>query len=589
MVDKFKKSSLRLEKAQKKWDKAIRKIPNKKQKSKLKFEEEMAQGNGKNISKTIQSNSKNKKKYYEKEKPKSKLDFHKGDTKTYSSYCGLKKLKFEEKKQHSKLTQGVKAVPQKKLKESIHKEISKTENDNVGVKAVHNTEQFAEFVVKKLQSTYYDQKLRPYKNFEKAKKNLVKAQVNHAFNKSMVENPQLGSNPFSKWKQRQNIKKEYIKVRKIGTAIPQTVIKNTVEKTAVLVENVAVEVVKNPKNLLILIFVLFLVVVGGMFSSCSAMLQGGVNAIVGTSYNSEDEDIITVEQNYRKLEKGLQEEINNIPDNYSGYDEYRYYLDEIGHNPHELASYLTALLKYYKPNEVQGELQQIFKLQYKLKLESRVEIRYRTETMTDSEGNTYTVEVPYNYYILNVTLINTSIKEIAKTLLTDEQFELFKVYVEMKGNKPNIFNDIYSENDTGQDMEYKVSVHNLTDAQFGAMLAEAEKYLGYPYVWGGSSPQTSFDCSGFVCWVINQSGVGNIPRTTATGIYNQTTPIPKSEAKPGDIIFFSGTYNSVGAVSHVGIYVGDGMMIHCGNPIGYANINSVYWQEHFYGFGRLNY
>ncbi|WP_313523812.1 C40 family peptidase [Anaerotignum sp.] len=597
MEDKLKKSRLKLEKAEERLDKAAEKIPKKKQrqiykkgrsaeKSKLQFEEEVTGGgsNGELAPESIQGNPKPKKKYYEKEKPKSKLNLEESIPKPSDKLMN-------KPNPHSKLTQAVKTAPQKTLKESIHKEISKTEDENVGVKTAHSTEQSAEFVGRKLQSAYHHQKLKPYKNLEKAERNLEKAQVNHTFNKAMAENPQAGSNPLSKWKQKHNIKKQYAKARKAGTATHKTAttVKNTVKKGADAVGKVVVSAVKNPKVLLIAgVILLVLVVVGGMFSSCSVMLQGGLNSIVGTSYNSEDEDIVEVEGDYKALEKALQEEIDNIESDYPDYDEYRYHLDEIGHNAHELASYLTALLTYYKPSEVQGELQQIFNLQYELELERIVEIRYRTETRTDSEGNSYTVEVPYEYYILNVTLTNTPMKDIAKTLLIAEQFKLFQVYLEMKGNKPDIFGDKYSEDDSGQDTDYQVPPHYLTDAQFGAMLAEAEKYLGYPYVWGGSNPQTSFDCSGFVCWVINQSGVGNIPRTTATGIYNQTTPIPQSEAKPGDIIFFEGTYDSAGAVSHVGIYVGDGMMLHCGNPIGYANVSSGYWQDHLYGYGRIN-
>lgn len=563
MEGKLKKSRLNLTKAEERRDKAAEQIPKKKQK-----------------------------RLYEKEKPKSKLDF------TESKLKPSDKL-MDKPKPQSNVVRNIEQAPQRKLAEALHKEISKEEDDNVGVKSAHKTEQSAEVVGKKLHNYYHKQQMKPYKELEKAEHKLHKAQVNYSYNKAVSENPQAYSNPISKWKQKHNIKKEYAKARKAGTTTKNTAstLKATAKKGADAVSKVVASVAKNPKVLLFIgIFLLVAIIFGGMFSSCSVMLQGGLNSIVGTSYNSEDEDIVEVDGDYKDLEKELQEKVDNIERDYPNYDEYRYNLDEIGHNSHELASYLTALLTYYKANEVQGELNKIFDLQYKLTLTPKTEIRYRTETRTgsytDSEGNshsyTYTVEVPYEYHILNVTLTNKPIEKIAEELLTEEQLKLFKVYLETKGNKPNVFGDIYSETDSSQDLEYKVPSHHLTDVEFGKMLKEAEKYLGYPYVWGGSSPSTSFDCSGFVCWVINNSGVGNIPRTTATGIYNQTTRVPKNEAKAGDIIFFEGTYASSGAVSHVGIYVGDGMMIHCGNPIGYANINSKYWSEHFYAFGRLN-
>ncbi len=563
MGDKLKKSRLKLTKAEERRDKAAEQIPKKKQK-----------------------------RLYEKEKPKSKLDF------TESRPKPSDKL-MDKPKPQSNMMRNIKKAPQRKVAETLHNQISKVEDDNVGVKSAHSMEKSVEFVGRRIQNYHHKQKLKPYKEFEKAENKLHKARINYSYNKSVAENPQAYSNPFSKWKQKQNIKKEYVKARKAGKSTKNTfsTLKATAKKGAESVSNMVVAIAKNPKVLLIaLVIFLFIIVVGGIFSSFSVMIQGGLTSIVGTSYTSEDEDIVEVDNNYKDLEKDLQNRIDNIERNYPNYDEYRYNLDEIGHNSHELASYLTALLIYYKPNEVQGELDKIFDLQYKLTLTPKKEIRYRTETRTgsytDSKGNshsyTYTVQVPYEYHILNVSLKNTAIKEVAEKLLTAEQFKMFKVYFENKGNKPNVFGDIYSETDGSQKTDYKVPSHHLTDVQFGKMLKEAEKYLGYPYVWGGSSPSTSFDCSGFVCWVINNSGIGNIPRTTATGIYNQTTRIPKSEAKAGDLIFFEGTYDSAGAVSHIGIYVGDGMMIHCGNPIGYANINSKYWSEHFYAFGRLN-
>jgi len=570
MEGKLNKSRLKLEKAELERDKALEKVLKKKKKRKM------------------------QRKLFEKEKPKSKIDF--GENKPKPSDKLMDKLNpsdimVDMAKPQSTIMRKIKNAPQRAVAGSIHKEISESGDDNVGVKAAHNTEQSAEFMGRKLKSAYENQKLKPYKTLAKSEKKLQKSQVNYTYNKVMAENPQLGSNPFSKWQQKKNIKKQYTNARKAGTATHNTVstIKSIAKKGVDTIAAIAANAVKNPKILIIIAcFLLIIIICGGLFSSCSVMIQGGLNSIVGTSYNAEDEDIVEVDNDYKALEKELQKKIDNIESDYPGYDAYRYHLDEIGHNAHELASYLTALLTYYKPSEVQSELDKIFDLQYKLTITKTVEIRYRSKKRTDSEGNSHTVQVPYKYHILNITLTNTAIKDVIEKLLTAEQLALFKVYLEMKGNKPNVFGDRYSESDGNQDLEYQVPAHNLTDVEFGKMLKEAEKYLGYPYVWGGSSPSTSFDCSGFVCWVINQSGVGNIPRTTATGIYNQTTRIPKSEAKAGDIIFFDGTYDSAGAVSHVGIYVGDGMMLHCGNPIGYANVNNGYWQDHFYAFGRLN-
>ena len=278
-------------------------------------------------------------------------------------------------------------------------------------------------------------------------------------------------------------------------------------------------------------------------------------------------------------------------------------MDEIGHNPYELTSYLIAKLRTYTRADVQGELRALFEAQYKLTLTEEMEIRYRTETRTGTTTSTdpetgetttedyeYEVEVPYEYYILNVTLQNRTLPFVVNSLLTAEQKEIYDITLELKGNKPYLWDDIYlgggGSYDPGSD--YTIPGEALSDPAFAALITEAEKYLGYPYVWGGSSPSTSFDCSGFVCWVYTASGVHSLPRTTAQGIFNQCSYVSSSDAKPGDIIFFTGTYASGSPVSHVGIYVGNGMMIHCGDPIKYASINTDYWQSHFYAFGRLN-
>ena len=287
-----------------------------------------------------------------------------------------------------------------------------------------------------------------------------------------------------------------------------------------------------------------------------------------------------------QLEQELERRMANIESEFPGYDEYQYDVDTIGHDPNELISYLTAKFNAFTPAQVQAELEALFNQQYTLTTREEVQIRYRTVTWTDEEGNEHESEEAYEYYILHVTLRNHSLGRVAVENLTEDEKGRYAAILELKGNKPYLFGDnIYANPSEGE--HYEIPGEALSDPSFAALITEAEKYLGYPYVWGGSNPSTSFDCSGFVCWVFTNSGVHNLPRTTAQGIYNQCAIISSSEAKPGDIIFFTGTYDSAGPVSHVGIYVGDGMMIHCGSPIQYANINTSYWQQHFYAFGRL--
>ena len=334
---------------------------------------------------------------------------------------------------------------------------------------------------------------------------------------------------------------------------------------------------------------LFIVLLSGL-SSCAAMFQSTTTSVVGSSYLSTDEDILAVEQAYQDMEADLQSRVDNIESEYPGYDEYVYELAEIGHNPYTLASYLTAKLYDYTPETAQAELETLFAAQYQLTTAERVETRTREETTTDPEtGETITEEVEYEYKVLTVTLTNTDISLLAAQLLTEEQKAFFDLYQSTKGNRPELFGSEYNPaiGTGGAYQDYDIPPEALEDETFAAMIAEAEKYLGWPYVWGGSSPSTSFDCSGFVCWVINQSGADNIGRTTAQGIFDACAKIAPSEAKPGDIVFFTGTYNSGSAVSHVGIYVGNNVMIHCGDPISYADLGSSYWQQHFYAFGRL--
>jgi cell wall-associated NlpC family hydrolase len=421
------------------------------------------------------------------------------------------------------------------------------------------------------------------------------------YKKSLKSNPQSSSNPISRWQQKQSIKKEYLAAR-YGKGTKSTKntaqnIKKAATKTKQATEKITQFVARHGKSIFILLALsAVLLVLMWAVSSCSIMFEGSLNSFVGTSYTSEDEDIIGVDDDYTQLEQALQGQISNIEQDYPGYDEYQYYLDEIGHNPFTLASYLTAKLQVYTRAEAQVELTTLFNQQYTLTTQEEIEVRYRTETRTDTwtddEGNThtdtYTVKVPYDYYILHVTLKNKDISILAPSNLTNEQYEMFGIYMETQGNKEYLFEGNIYVPSKGEYTDYDIPPNALTDPDFAALIQEAEEYLGYPYVWGGSSPSTSFDCSGFVCWVLKQSGVYNIGRTTAQGIFNECAIIPPNEARPGDIIFFTGTYASSGAVSHVGIYVGEGMMIHCGNPIQYASVNTTYWTQHFYAYGRLN-
>ena len=423
-----------------------------------------------------------------------------------------------------------------------------------------------------------------------------------------------GSNAFSRWRQKSEIKKEYAAAKAgkstgaaasgaaSGSAATAKNAGKAAKETKKVSERVGEFVSKHWHGLLIGGGILLVVMmISGMMGSCSVMFQGGSDVVVETSFTAEDEDILGVEADYCALEAALQARINNIASEFPGYDEINITQDQIGHNPYELASYLTVVFENYTRSQVQGTLQQIFAAQYELTFDSVVETRYRTETKTRTvtrtdpetgetyeEEEEYEEEVPYDYYILNVTLDNKGLANILLSAgLTDDQMMRYGLLMQTLGNKPEIFGDNPYAIAIQDVLHYDIPGEALTDEKFRKMITEAEKYLGYPYVWGGSSPSTSFDCSGFVSWVINHCGNGwNVGRLTADGLKNICAIIPRSEAKPGDLIFFQGTYNTTGA-SHVAIYVGNGMMIHCGNPIQYASIDTAYWQAHFYCFGRL--
>ena len=529
---------------------------------------------------------------------------------------GSKKLKSEQevKAKKNAAASGKKGGKPKKpgnlaadaLSAKAHQSVRNADQDNnSGVEAAHFTEGSAEGAARAGSRFQYGRKLRQYKKLERLEKKANKDAVDSIFAERMKSDPQAGSNLFSRWRQKQAIKKEYA-AAKAGAAAAENTVAGTAKAaqgTASMTEK-AFQFVQSHSHIIIGIAAvgLLVLVIAGSVSSCSVLINGGGNVVLGTSYTAEDEDLKGVETDYTKLEDKLRKQIDRIETDHPGYDEYRYNLAEIGHNPYELASLLTVEFENYTRSQVQARLQSIFEAQYELKLVEKVEIRTRKETRVGysynpitGTGHTYTyqVTVQYEYKILNVTLLNRGVDYVARNSgLTDDQLQRYEVTLDCRGNRDDLFAGIAfatpdGAGSSGEYQDYDIPGEALTDEKFRKMITEAEKYLGYPYVWGGSSPSTSFDCSGFVSWVINHCGNGwNVGRQTANGLMGKCDIIPKSEAKPGDLIFFQKTYNTSGA-SHVGIYVGNGMMIHCGNPISYASIETNYWRQHYYCMGRI--
>ena len=464
------------------------------------------------------------------------------------------------------------------LANKAHSKVSEVEHDNSAVEGTHKAEQKAETLVRySARTTNYirqNRKAAPYKRAQRLRFKAEKAEIKAAYQKTLAENPELKKSVLKKFRQKQQIKKKYQQMKRAEQNAKTA--KKTAKAAVKATEKIAKFIWRHKKVFaVILIIALVVCWLAAIISSCSVMGTSGINSIMTSSYFAEDEDIYMAEGYYAGLEADLQSEIDNIETDYSGYDEYNYSLAQIGHNPYELISYLTAKYECFTFADIETELDTLFEQQYILTLTEEI------ETRIDDEGN------EYDYYILNVELVNNNLNMLANTNLTDDQRELYGIYLETKGNRDYLFaDDIYSN--VVAPPSYTIPGEALSDATFRTLITEAERYLGYPYVWGGSSPSTSFDCSGFVCWVFKNSGVYPLERTTAQGIFNQCAVVSRADAKPGDIIFFTGTYNAGEPVTHVGIYVGDGMMIHCGNPIQYASIDSSYWSSHFYAFGRLN-
>ena len=481
---------------------------------------------------------------------------------------------------------------------TVRDAVGRSDNDsegNSGADALQSGESTVRNTGNIVNNRHYSHKLKQYDKAARLERKSDSANVEALYQRERHNDPSPSSNPISKWRQKQELKKRYMEAKASGKAGASGAAKGgkrAAEGTKSLVDKGIEFVKEHPKAILIAgVLGLLVMLIAGMFSSCTAMFAGSGNAVLGTSYTAEDADILGADADYSALETALDNQISNIESTHPGYDEYRYDLAEIGHNPYELASYLTVLFEDYTRAEVQSTLQSLFAQQYTLTLTPEVEVRYRTETRTDSEGNDYDVEVPYNYHILNVKLTNKGLGAVIRASgLTTEQSDRYDVLMTTSGNRSELFGeDVYGVSG-GEYTDYDIPGEALTDERFRRMITEAEKYLGMPYVWGGSSPSTSFDCSGFVSWVINHSGNGwSVGRLGAKGLKGICDIIPPDQAKPGDLIFFHHTYDAPDPsdATHVGIYVGDGMMIHCGNPISYASTESRYWKDHFLCFGRI--
>ena len=506
-------------------------------------------------------------------------------------------LRFEEvdkKKPPSKLTHAVQDAPANLVLSQVHREVRQSEDDNVGVEAAHKVEQAVESGGRLVQSAHRAHQLKPYRAAIRAEKKLERANLDALQKKAEIDSPT--SNPVSKWQQKQAIKKQYAAAKHNQAA--QTTAK-AAENTAKAAKKAAEKAEKAGKYVwehrrgfaiaaAILLMLAFLL--NGL-SSCSVMMDGVGSGIAASTYPSQDADMLSAEAQYCAMEAELQRYLDTYESTHD-YDEYHFDLDTIEHDPYVLISMITALHQgEWTLDEVQGTLQMLFDRQYILTEDVVVETRYRTETdtWTDADGNTHTdtYQVPYDYYICTVTLENFNLSHVPVYIMSEEQLGMYATYMATLGNRPDLFpgSGYIGKYVEGSYTDYDIPPEALDDEVFASIIKEAEKYLGYPYVWGGSSPSTSFDCSGFVSWVINHSG-WDVGRLGAQGLCNICTPVSSANVKPGDLVFFTGTYDTPG-VSHVGIYVGNNMMIHCGDPISYANLNSSYWQSHFYRYGRL--
>ena len=539
-----------------------------------------------------------KERVFDDEKGKAKTRLHFEDEIKLPK--GQSKLKFETEKSVRKVGDTLAA--------SIHGKMYEVEQDNSAVEAAHRTELVAESAIRHYSHHRQSQANKPFEKVSKLEHEANVADTKLHYEKTQQEHPEMKKqrSDMNKHYQKQNIKKEYAAARKFGSQSAAAATKSTGKKTGEKAAEKIKEFVAKNKSVFIWVGVglILLVMLTAGISSCSAMLSSSGTSIISSSYLSEDDAMLGAEEQYLQMEAELQDKLDNFESYYPGYDEYNFDLDDIEHDPYVLVSILSALHEAeFTLNEIQGTLQMLFDKQYILTTEEIVEVRYRTETRvgsyTTTDPNTgattvhyytYQVQVPYNYYIINVTLENFNLSHVPVYIMSQDQLSMYATYMSVVGNREDLFpnSEYVDKYITDPPDEYTVNSAYLADETFATLIEEAEKYLNYPYVWGGSNPSTSFDCSGFVSYVLTNSGLVNTGRLGAQGLYNVCTPVSRANAKPGDLIFFTGTYDTPG-VSHVGIYVGDGVMLHCGDPIQYSSINTSYWQSHFYSFGRPHY
>ena len=521
---------------------------------------------------------------------------------TFDKPAGKTKVRlyFEEvdKKKPSKFTHTVRDAPGNAALMQFHREIQQSENENVGVEAAHKSEEAAETGGRLVRGAHRSHKLKPYRESAKAENRLDRANLGYLQKKAARDDPQPSGNPLAHWRQKRAVKKQYAAAKRAGqfTGSAGKAAENTAKagKTAARESKRAAAFVGRHRNGFLIAAGVFLVLVLllNVLSSSSVLLEGALSGVTASTYPSTDGAMLGAEAAYAKMETDLQNEIDHYEQRHGGYDEYHYSLDKIGHDPYVLVSILTAWHGgEWTLDEVRNILSALFSKEYQLTQTVETETRYRTETdtVTNPDGTTHAEarQVPYTYTVCNVKLHNEDLSHLPISIMNEDQVGVYSIYMSTLGNRPDLFpTSAYPNASTvKKPTEYDIPPEEMTDARFAAMMTEAQKYIGYPYVWGGSSPKTSFDCSGYVSWVINHSG-WNVGRLGAQGLCDICTPVSPAEPKPGDLVFFEHTYDTDG-VSHVGIYVGNGMMLAAGDPIGYSNLNTSYWQSHFYTFARL--
>ena len=495
---------------------------------------------------------------------------------------------------------------------AAHREVDQYEDDNVGTQALNEGVK-SEEAVSDFSKNRYARKLKKKAKLQ-AKKNTPTAKSS-AFGSDKAQSAEAtssegNSNWCSRWWQKQDIQKSYRAATRSGRTAAQTAggkavsngttaaksgMERVIDKGKSVVSTAANGIANFAKSnahvlLIVGVFLLLLLLVMSAFSSCSILFSGTTQVSGQTIYTAEDRDIRGAETDYKKLEKELDKKIKRTPTDHPGYNEYQYHLDPIEHDPWQLTSFLTTLYDDYTRSEVQGKLKETFKKQYKLTTWVEVQIRYKTVWVISPAGIPVPTQVPYEYRIFHTKLVNKGLEVVIREELDNDQWKRYEIFQDTLGGRPYLFNGGLppggSDGSGTPGIDYQVPAEALTDEEFAAIYKEAQKYVGTPYVWGGSTPETGFDCSGYVCWVYNQNGY-NVGRTTANGLWNKSQHISEAEAKPGDLVFFEGTYDTPGK-SHVGIYLGNGMMVSAGDPIKYANIHSSYWQKYLSGFGRLS-